>query len=284
MKSLHRKERYYEYQKSQKRDQKRAARLSCARRVRRIPHPAHPAAPHPAHGPAGHRQDPDHGADRGRDRCGAGVLYPDPPHAPVRARPALHRAPEVRRAGIRGHGLHHERDHRLGLPRDGAHGRQGGHPVPRRDQLHLGNAHAHDAAILAVQDLRQPAAARRLGGRGGGQPAGIQQIRARVRRGHARPRQAHRRGGGFRRLEGVRLPPRHPRRDPVLSRDPARPLLPRRSDGGRHAVRHRARLGGPVRADAGVRNPRPAGRPAGSRAVFAAAPRGERFCELFAAV
>ena len=242
----------YAHQTSQKRDQKRAARLSRARRIRRVPHPAHPAAPHPADGSSGHRQDPDHGADRGRDPCGAGVLHAHPPYPPVRARPALYRAPEVRRAGIRGHGLHHERDHRLGLPRDGAHGRQRGHFVPRRNQLHFGDTYAHDAAVFAVQDLRQPAPARGLGGRGGGQPAGVQQIRARVRRGHARPRQAHRRGGGFRGLEGIRLPPRHPWSGPVLSRDPARPFLPRRGDRGRHAVRHRARLGGSVRADADV--------------------------------
>ena len=32
--------------------------------------------------------------------------------------------------GAHGHRLHHERDHRLGLPRDGAYGYQGRHPVP----------------------------------------------------------------------------------------------------------------------------------------------------------
>ena len=41
-----------------------------------------------------------------------------------------------------------------------------------------GDAHADDAAVPAVQDLRQSAAACRMGGRSSGKSAGIQQIRA----------------------------------------------------------------------------------------------------------
>ena len=40
--------------------------------------------------------------------------------------------------------------------------------------------------------------------RGGGQPAGVQQVRPGLRRGDPGPGEAHRRGGGLRRVEGVR--------------------------------------------------------------------------------
>ena len=67
---------------------------------------------------------------------------------------------KVRLGGEGAHGdeLHDERDHRIGLPRDRAHGRFRGHPVPRRDQLHLGDADADDAPVFAVQNVRQSAA------------------------------------------------------------------------------------------------------------------------------
>ena len=66
------------------------------------------------------------------------------------------------------------RDHRIGLPRDRAHGRFRGHPVPRRDQLHLGDADADDASVFAVQNVRQSAAPGRMDGRGGRKSARVQ--------------------------------------------------------------------------------------------------------------
>lgn len=59
-------------------------------------------------------------------------------------------------------------------------GRFRGHSVPRRNQLHFGNADADDASVPAMQDLRQSAASGGLDGRGGRQSARIQQIRARI--------------------------------------------------------------------------------------------------------
>ena len=165
---------FHEYQTSKTGDQERAARLSGEGRVRRVAHSAHPAAAGAAHRPSGHRQDPDHAADRGGDRRGTGFLYADPPHAAVRARTAVYRKGAARRRGAHGDELHDERDHRIGLPRDRAHGRFRGHPVPRRDQLHLGDADADDAPVFAVQNVRQSAAPGRMDGRGGRKSARVQ--------------------------------------------------------------------------------------------------------------
>ena len=54
-----------------------------------------------------------------------------------------------------------------------AHRPERGHPLHRRDQLRFRDAGPHHAAISAVQDLRQPGRACRLGHRGGRQPAGV---------------------------------------------------------------------------------------------------------------
>lgn len=54
-------------------------------------------------------------------------------------------------------------------------GKKKRYPVHRRDQLRQRDAGPDDAAIFAVQDLRQPGRAGRLGHCGGGQPAGVQQ-------------------------------------------------------------------------------------------------------------
>ena len=84
----------YEYQTSKKRDQKRTARLSRAGCVRRVPHPAHPAASHPARwAPPGIGKTQI--MEQIAEETGVGLVSytHDPPHAPVRARPALHREP-----------------------------------------------------------------------------------------------------------------------------------------------------------------------------------------------
>ena len=140
---------------------------------------AHPPAPHSADGPAGRRQDPDHGADCAGVRHCAGGLYHHPPHPAERRGPALHPG-----AGFMAGKTRSVTEYTMSeiiasvyaaMERTGKTER---HPVHRRDQLRQRDAGPHDAAIFAVQDLRQPGRAGRLGHRGGGQPAGVQQERA----------------------------------------------------------------------------------------------------------
>ena len=87
---------------------------------------------------------------------------------------------ELRRAHPQRDRVHDERDHRQRLRRHGAHRQEKRHPVHRRDQLRQRDAGPHDAAIFAVQDLRQSGCAGRLGHCGRGQSAGVQQERAGV--------------------------------------------------------------------------------------------------------
>ena len=60
-----------------------------------------------------------------------------------------------------------------------------------RDQLRVRDSGPGDAPVFAVQDFRPPPGAQRLDRGDGGQPAGVQQLRAGVRRGHLGPAQAH---------------------------------------------------------------------------------------------
>ena len=168
------------YSTCQRGNQARRAGVPCHGRHWPPADPRRAAAPHSADGPAGRRQDPDHGADRAGVRHCAGGLHHHPPHAPERRRPAVHPGAELRRAHPQRDRVHDERDHRQRLRRHGAHRQEKRHPVHRRDQLRQRDAGPHDAAIFAVQDLRQPGCAWRLGHCGRGQSAGVQQERAGV--------------------------------------------------------------------------------------------------------
>ena len=92
---------------------------------------------------------------------------------------------------IFGHRVHHERDRGFDLRLHGRHGQDPGDPVPRRDQLRIGDSRSRDAAAAAEQDLRHPPSAARLDHRGRREPAGIQQIRPGAGYGHAGPGQKH---------------------------------------------------------------------------------------------
>ena len=131
--------------------------------------------------PPGVGKTPDHGADRAGVRHCTGGLHHHPPH-PARAPSACRSSGSGTTAGHtpQRDRVHDERDHRQRLRRHGAHRQEKRHPVHRRDQLRQRDAGPHDAAIFAVQDLRQPGCAGRLGHCGRGQSAGVQQERAGV--------------------------------------------------------------------------------------------------------
>ena len=126
-------------------------------------------------------------------------------------------------------------------------GTAGGHPLPGRDQLRQRDPGPHDAPVPPVQDFRQPGPSRGVADRGGGQPAGVQQVRPGLRRGDPGPGEAHRCGGGLRRVEGVCPAEEPPRGHPLLPGHQEGQLLPHREHGGRPPVCHRPGLGGSQR-------------------------------------
>ena len=210
-------------------------------------------APRVPGGCARHRQDGHHGADRAGAGHRPGVLLHDAPHAPERARAAVHRARGIRGPGVRGLRVHHERDHRLGVRLHEEERGEARHPVPRRDQLRVRDALPLHVAVLAVQDVRAPCGARGVDHRLRRQPAGVQQVGARVRRGHARPREEDQRGARLRGVEGLRRVQGHAPGHPHVPGDQEEPLLLHRGVARRQVVRHRARLGRPVGHDGRVR-------------------------------
>lgn len=201
-------------------------------------------------GPPGHRQDPDHAADRGGDRRGTGFLYADPPHAPVRARPAVYRKGAARRRGAHGDELHDERDHRIGLPRDRAA------PGVSEGILFLDeiNCISETLTPMMLQFLQcktfgnQQLPAGWMVVAAGNPPEYNKSVREFdvVTLDRVKKIDIEEDFGVWKEYAGKR----GSRRDPVLSGDPPRQFLPRRGDGGRFAVCYCTWLGGSVRADA----------------------------------
>ena len=160
---------------------------------------------------------------------------------------------EFEGTGVRGLRVHHERDHRLGVRLHEEERGQARHPVPRRDQLRVRDALSLHAAVLAVQDVRAPCGARGVDHRLRRQPARVQQVGARVRHRHARPREEDQRRARLRGVEGLRRVEGHASGHPHVPRDQEEPLLLHRGVARRQVVRHGARLGRPVGHDGRVR-------------------------------
>ncbi len=151
--------------------------ISHPRRNRRVRHSHRAAEAYSADGAARHREDGHHGAGGAGGPYQSGLLYDHAPHETERDWSAIYQSAELWREGIFGHGVYHERDYRFGLRSDRAERHSGGHSVSRRDQLRLGDARADDAAVPAVQDLRDAPRAGRFSHCHSRKSAAVQQVR-----------------------------------------------------------------------------------------------------------
>ena len=145
---------------------------------------------------ARHREDGHHGADRPGPRRGVRVVFDDAPHAPKRARLAVHREEDVRRRGIRRVRIHDERDHRRRVRRDGGTGKREG--ILFLDEI---NCVSETLTPAMLQFLQYKIFGRTACPTGGSwlRPATRPSTTARrtIRHRHLGPPQAHRRGADF---------------------------------------------------------------------------------------